>query len=484
MALETFTIKKNGGTAATLSALSVVSASLTVNSTGAVSASEDSLVLTIQANAETAKLFDENDKVELFSSGTRRFIGWMSAEPDYLIADDSERQRYRIESPSRYLQSTFKQNWNDGDGGVIQYGQVRLNAETESTGPISSLTTIDLKTQIEHILDYAIANGNAGGAAPFDYDTTGIPSTLTAPEIRLTAPTCAACLEECLKWLPGISMRWDHTGTGDPVLRFIQLKTINSSTGAVLDPPTLSGSGSPVTHELANDGTIFEGLNPRPTGEKIHTVELIWQTKTISVLNISLPWAAEQLLAYETETSTISNGSIRDISIPIELRGYYFDGTDWTGAEEKPAEGLARQIHQAYARIWWAFDATTHSDDFHWEFRPGDVVNVTGASTSQAEAYSSIQTIERDLMSGTVRVQTGAPAQRGLGQFTRARKTSKFTAGSVENGSSAGQQTSGKADQKDPPGSDPGTTQIPDYQIYFMANGAVTSKLFIVADPP
>jgi hypothetical protein len=124
-----------------------------------------------------------------------------------------------------------------------------------------------------------------------------------------------------------------------------------------------------------------------------------------------------------------------------------------------PTSGVARLLHQAYARTWWRFSASSHSDDFHWTWKPMDLVNVTSAATAHASAYSVIQKVERNLLTGVVTLTTGTPTHRGISDISALKQT--FTRASEEAGESssgtAGTQTYG---MKDKPRPDLSTTTI------------------------
>lgn len=443
MPLEEFTLKHFDGDTnptQTLAAWGADAGRLTLNAVWASKASDDRLVLNLAADVDDTPPFAYAEKVELFSASTRRFVGW-SRTPAPIATPQGERLRCVFESPTRFLQTTYLQPayyrvLGSNEGHLQSY--IILNRETsqdEETGA-TLFTPVSLRDQVEALLIYAQTYGDGGSAAPFDYDLTGLPD-IEIPMTRRKAPTVMECIEAELRWTPNICMRWDYTGTtgSDPVLRFIGVDTINMSTGDAISPPTLSGSGTPTTHTIPNDGTVLTEFDPTPADSQlVRKIKLHWVWTDSE--NITTPQFTE------TE-SVIENGSPRELVLTVELGSRLWNGTAWAEDHEGvPDNNLARRLHSGFDRVWWQFNAKTHSNDLHWSWRPGDLANISDAGALEA-AYAVIQSVTRDLFRGTVELSTGAPANRGFGELMLPRRAMGSPAEEKEKEEKTGQVTYG-----------------------------------------
>lgn len=354
--------------------------------------------------------FAFGDKIELFDgSAARRFVGW-SCEPSPQL--EEPRHDIEFEGPNRWLESGYKASANFFDGSGTLYGDLTPNVilfqSIDVADGAAVIGSVNLSDQVGAILAYAKATGNRGAAAPFDYDLTGLP-TVQPPQQPRSGITCLQALQFCMVHAPGITWHWDYSGTGNPVLRFVRLQTI-ASDGTLLNPPTLSGAGYATIRTLPNDGTIIAKMKPEPVDNRIGILEIAWLYQTGDY--------ATRRRVLGVESSTCDNGSPRTIQIPVQLGGYVFNGTAWVDAEQPPPAGLARLLHDAFARVLFKFRFGTDSDDLHWEWVPGaDVWNVSSAAAAWATAFSVSQVVVRDFLTGEVDVLTGPPNHRGLGDL-------------------------------------------------------------------
>ena len=433
-----FTVSINGATAVSLASLGVESLSMETRALGATAQSDDALNFVFALGVSAARPFAFMDEIELFDSASdRRFIGYArTAIPDG--SADSQRQKQQVWSPSIWLSSTFKDyrnKYNATGYNQERSCQVMINRAASVTGGgIPELSQITVKAQVEKILDYAILTGKGGAAAPFTYDTTGLPEIYVNQDTAESI-TCEAALERALAQCPGVSKYWDMTGTGDPVLRFVTMTAVDLDTGDLIQPPTLEGSGTPINHEVTfGDGSEVLTAAPVPHEETmIGTFEIEFFTTdedyTVrdsfdgGVADLPRP---SRLMIRRTASSTVANSSPLTTCIAIHLKGTVWNGASWGNIEsltDDQQDALARMLHSGYATRWWSFNLTSRKvdgateADFFWERRPGDTMTLAGMGPGPDTAYAVIQSISRVLAgpgAGTVSTQTGPPTMRGL----------------------------------------------------------------------
>ena len=186
-----------------------------------------------------------------------------------------------------------------------------------------------------------------------------------------------------------------------------------------ITPPVLEGSGSPVIHAVPNDGTVFAEIEPDANDDRlIRTLTVVLTSQTL-----------EGETAYRmavVKSSTVDNGSDTDRQLIISLRSAIWNGSAFVTPEDEPGYNIARLLHQGYDRPWWQFNLSTGpSNNLRGEWRPGDLMCITAAGSDLASAYAIVQVVTRDLFTGNVSVETGAPTHRGLGEWAKLRASLK-----------------------------------------------------------
>lgn len=473
--LEEFTLSRRRGGATetrTLKAWGLDEAVHDHRTLGATSAADDELRVSMRLAVDAAWPFLPNDRIELFdSAGVRRYVGW-ACPPARDVKADAEIASFVFESPMRFLKSTAL-----GDAPIAEYGSdgaitgtvhaslpaVTLNRIffSESDGTASTLA-INMRTQIGLLLAQAKAYGNARGAAPFDYDTTGIPAII-APEQQASSASVGSCIETVRKFLPGISMVIDYAvrldgspaALGDaPVIRFVFVKTIDMDTGAAISPPTLTSSGATATHDLPNDGSLFEQFAPLAQYEQVIGTLGVFFVTEVSVWDGVAGSATQNTFKKEISfySSTIANGSPVTVFLQMELRKAEWNGERYVDPEVLVnLATLPRLLHMANDRVYYSFQAVANDNGFHWEWLPANLGNLTGAGGELASAFAVFQGIKRDLKSGKVTLTTGTPRARGAGDLQSARAVVMTTAGNKDTGGGLGGDAKYSRDGQEPP---------------------------------
>jgi hypothetical protein len=419
--IEQLTIKRmSDGETRTLAAWGIEKASLRLALLGATNAGDDQFSGEIVLRVDDAAPFAPFERCEVFNAaGARIFVGWARYARARVSAGE-ERQQIVLDSPSRYLRSVYLAAANTYDGASyteILSASVVLNQALDSDEeghPIS--TKLSVRQQLDAILSFAKDTGNAGGAAPFDYALDGVPSdsSVVAPETGALNSTCLACIEKALALMPSLAMRWDYSGGAGtaPVLRFVKCITLDEDTGELLAEPEVSGGGSPAVHSLPLDGTLIAEMEPQPRDDLL-----------VGTLNVIFSYDSgewEEGLrrrAATVQTSTVANGSPLAMVMQISLRTAMWspEADAFVNPEAVPSFNWARALHQGpRSRVFWQLALRTGpSENLRWTWRPGDLANVTDAGGDLAEAFTQMQVITRSFETGDVRLETGAPSQRG-----------------------------------------------------------------------
>jgi hypothetical protein len=419
MAVEQFTLIR-GEDEKTLAEWGAIRESIVLDTgaAGATSQSEDTLSFSVRRAVGAAALFARGDEVELWCAGVRRFVGYaLSARPS--ATGKKQWQAITFQGPARWLQGTYLQPEVvvQTDGGFSYAGELQswvvLNRELILTEEHPFVNSVTIKAQVEEILAQAKATGNLGGAAPFDYDTCGLPEQVCEAQIASNI-TFLAAIEKELARVPGATMWWDYAAAGLPVLRFTVM-TVTDSAGDLLDPPTLDGSGSPEIHTLPNDGTVLEEFQPETQGQLVGKLVLNWKYVD----------DATNLKVIRREIALANNGSniVRHVTLSLLRKTY--NGSGWVDPEQPPGAGIAKLLIAAAAREWWKFNAAVRdissadgvrTQSFHWEWKPGDLANIADAGAELAAAFAVMQRFRRFLGTGRTVLDTGTPAMRGITQ--------------------------------------------------------------------
>lgn len=156
---------------------------------------------------EDAIPYSHGDWLEIEHDGQRWFAGALVNYPRSGKAK-SESARLEIRGPWYYLeQLAFQQLWqfandpNDEESTLSPRLISRVILSQDLDGE-----KVDLATQLQEILDYAIAAG-----VPIQAGTLDLP--LTVPWEEYADLTCAEAIEELLKWTPDAAIAFDYTTT-------------------------------------------------------------------------------------------------------------------------------------------------------------------------------------------------------------------------------------------------------------------------------
>ena len=427
---------------------------------GGVSQADDSVTAQSSVPVDSTPAFAYGDRMELFQGSTRLFVGW--ARTPKPLGRLQEGFAFRFESPSRFLRSDYVMStlvidpiahtYTDIVGSEIVLG---LQNGLDSGEPVTDRLTV--RAQVEAILQFGKDNGNAGGAAPFDFDMTGL-TTAVLPEIGRTSASMLSCIDTILTLLPGIRLWWDYAkkldgtpaGRGDnPVLRCVNTETIDISTGDAIFPPTLTGSGSPTTHTLPNDGSVLKEFTPVPQDERLIRKLTVLFGQEGDPTDFGGGKQGRPII-YTTYVSEVANGSPVEKVVTMQGRAAVWNGTAWVNGETAPAVNMARLLHQGFDRVWYDVSATTGEQNaLHLGWRPCDLLCISGAGSDLAGAYAMIQSITRDLHTGEESITSGAPTKRGVGQLVAVREAARAQSESRGGGTSYG--------MKPPKPGEPGT---------------------------
>ena len=399
---------------------------------GGASQSDDIFTAMTTALVDSTPVFAYGDRVELFQGDTRIFVGW--ARSPKKLGKMPEGLAFAFEGPSRFLRSDYRMTGNVLDVGTGTYStlltsEIVLGLQNGLDAGDPTVNRLTVLEQVTAILEFGQANGDGGSAAPFDIDTTGVPD-VTLPEIGKTTASMLSCLDALFALLPSIRAWWDYTTVlgggaatrGDrPVLRFVNTETINVTTGAAISPPTLTGGASPTTHTIANDGTTLKEFTPVPQDARLIKTLTVLFGEESDVVDFGDGRQGRPII-YTTFTSTVANGSPIERVVTMMGRSAVWDGTAYVNPETAPTANLARLLHQGFDRVWYDVSATTGEQSaLHLEWRPCDLLCISGAGSDLAGAYAMIQSITRDLYTGEESIESGAPSKRGVGQLVAAR---------------------------------------------------------------
>ena len=387
----------------------------------------DEFSISICMKVTDAMPFVFGDRIELVNSaGTRFFVGFAN-EPKPVCTAGEQRVDVTFMSPDWWLQGTYVINVNrlrsDNTYEQKQSGEIVLMRTIGLDGsgnPISTPTT--LRAQIQQVITFAQEKGNAGGAAAFTVASDGIaaiPDVYAEERTMRRAPT-GQVIDSLLDGIaPHVARRWNYAGAiGDaPVMEFVAVNSIGTdeSGGSILvDPPTLSGAGSLATHEIPNDGTVFdtEGFSMEPANVLIHSYQLAMQSQSTDTV--------PRILVPGSPASVIENGSPIDWVEPVTLRGPLWDGKNGTytapeAVPTPPTSGLSltQLAHQPYARRWWNVRANLRQQSLRWDLWPANMVRITNGGDAAAK-WTVIQSITRDFATNKVSITSGNARPRGM----------------------------------------------------------------------
>ncbi len=454
--------------ARTFATLGVTAARMTATSLGG-----DYFDLTVAANVASVGLpfvpLARHDIID--PNGVRRFTGWLTA-PTRTARAAEQGQTFRLQGPSYLLSSVvYRQPWQypvDATNYLSDIAPQLVAKVLLCRTDYATNTRVNVRAQIQAILDYAIKQG-----VPFTYaGLTNIPDC-QPPEDEQVAMHCLELIQRLLRWVPKVSMWWSYN-TGNPVLNF-------SANDAVNAAHTSGGSALAVTAGLGLVGVPGEGgividvnSGVLTAFDSVARADLLVGKVTVEygsesdVTDDGSPTGTRKLWAnLSTDVSTFDNGSLLEIAVPIDLRGAGGPRDPVTGLRQTPQElppvGLAAAIHEPFKLLCHSIGWAIVGADVDWATVPGLAVGVLNSGDSLlAGSRSIINSIARDIGTGTTTYAAGPPAQLSTGDIINSRRyTMPRTGSRGGGGGGGGGRDKNGADNSQPGPLPPSATVLP-----------------------
>ena len=215
MLTDIWTISINGGAYATLDSLGVKVARRHLAS---LNPDTLSLIVSSKYAADSTPLFQYGDTIKCQRNGVNWFQGVNISNPR-TGSPSSESIQYTIANAWWDLtERIYMQQWAIYVQLLFQLQRkphVFLGYETLWNGGINpQCAYAGIKTSIQDILDFAIANG-----APLAYDLSILPDIVT-PVIEDKNISCASAIIAFCRWIPDIVAYFDYSTNPYPTLRF------------------------------------------------------------------------------------------------------------------------------------------------------------------------------------------------------------------------------------------------------------------------
>lgn len=350
---------------------------------------EDEMILTATRDVDRSPIFEAGDELLLEDPDqVNRFRG-RALRLRRSAGGGSEVHTYTVVGPWQYLKEvTYLQSAKfNADPEVIavdlvpeETARVILHRNPETAAKWN------MRQQVEDALQFAKDAG-----APIAFNVSGVPTT-EPPEDQALDQRVADVVRRSLGWAPHIGCRWDYS-TPLPVLRF----------------------GDTV------DGTEFESRTVDLTEVTEWTGDERWDLLCpefeICYIGQNQATSEDQTITWLTvhrDVSTVENGAFGRQVSTVVLRGYVWDGSQWTSPEPRPADGLAASLHKAFKQLFYELAWTVQGQEVDWTAQPGERWDVTGVTAGYEEAQSVAQEIVRDIGAGTTSIQAGPPSYLGL----------------------------------------------------------------------
>ncbi len=343
-------------------------------------------------------------------AGTLVFSGWL-VEPGRAANGSRQQQTFRFQGPNYLLNNVvFKQYWayaldpTDFNSalGTQLIARVILYLQNYVTN-----TRVNGSDQIKAILDAALEHyaKNFVGLVPFAIGSLAALPVIQPPEDEQVDQYCGPLIKRALKWMPMVTAYWTYGGD-QPTLNFSAYQAV-ANVGS-------SATGSVIV-DLAN-GTVVD-FKSKPRYDlllsKVH-IDIMQEndvTDDGSITGTRKLWAVNTV-----DESTADNGSPRELVISMDLRGAGGLRDPATGKLAWPQEfaptGLAAAIHAPFKQLSHSLSWSVTAADVDWTNVPGWAVGVKNAGDAAlAGSRAIIQTITRDLKTGTTSYEAGPPAQ-------------------------------------------------------------------------
>lgn len=251
----------------------------------------------------------EGDFVELFENGSRRFCGCVEKLPSSSSALSMGQRELAVKNAWGELESIIYQqlwasaNTESGDAVLSPCWRSKIVLGQNSEGE-----KINLKTQIEDILNYAISCG-----ANFQIGEILCDSEMLLDEaIDLS---CAEALGRVLKWVPSHLVFFDYSVDGAPILN-MRLSQDAENMEVSKTSHKILRMGIAHRNDLRVDGVAikYERQHSRGEFDWITVEEDIWpenfnsKSKNALVMSVELAGDRSSCVSYEVECEGINPG--------------------------------------------------------------------------------------------------------------------------------------------------------------------------------
>jgi hypothetical protein len=379
-----------------------------------------------------AAIASKGDLVKLYDpSGACRFVGY-ARTPKPVVNGDEEAYEFTVRGADEWLERIpFTQTWKvpaAEPGDPVGTGTLMTTVNVAQVILFRNGTSgakVDLYDQLEAILSQAVTYCDDRGRT-LQYDLSHIPkdtspftdtTNVEPPEDAKRDLSILDAIESCLRWVPYVTARWDYT-SGWPKIRFSAARAINNA-GELIVGGEILGEGftartADVSEVTPSAGAeVTTGIAAVPLDDrcvKKVTISYLYRSEVAENEEGDGPYPWQRV---SQDVSNVDNGEFGEILITPALRDLVWNGVVWTDPEPQPPDGLARALHQAFARVWWKFDILRTGQEVNWDYLIGEGWNVDGLGSGPDEANAVAQQIVRDVMTGTTRIVCGPPSHLG-----------------------------------------------------------------------
>ena len=410
-----------------------------------VAGGADYAELTVAASVNAAGMpFAPLARHDIYNpEGALVFTGWLMRPGRNAPNPATQEQTFRLEGPMSQVNNyVFKQAWNyaiNPDNyaskvGTLYISRVLLNRQDYAAG-----TRVDVATQIQDILDFAISplntqGGSDGPGAPIAYAGLGNIPELQPQEDEQTDAYCGDLLQRQLRMVPLVCAYWVY-GSGTPTLTF----SANAATTMVGGIPVVNPAG--LTIDL-NSGLLTSFKSDPRYDLLVAKVHVDYQAESDVTDDGTVDGNRKLWATLFTDESVAANGSLREVWLSVDLRGAAGPRDPTTGLQDTPQElvpvGLAAALHAPFKQLTHSLEWSVAGTDVEWTSVPGLAVSVENGGDDQLVGSRSIvQQITRDLATGTTSFQAGPATQLGaadllsLMRFNRSRNAGRSSGGNA-----------------------------------------------------
>lgn len=362
----------------------------------------DVLTLVAERTPQEGALFAMHAAVQLLDNDGAVRLDGIVRLPRGKASGTVRSQTYIVEGVLSWKMGRrmFRQLWNlasvDTTTGTVSYTTellTRLVLFKNKDGE-----KLNLKEQVEEILEYA-----QGLGIDFDYDTSCLPEVQPQPDEQLDLRIWDA-LETALAWAPEVSRYVDYSGAR-PKLYFARAAAID---GIEVDVP--DEAGFELRSLNLNDLEDYE-YDPRDD-LLVPTVRINYLRPVKTIVDTG---ETRVPLAITRDTSTVANGAYGESESTVLMSTIHWNGAIFVSEDETaPASGLAKSLHEGFARLAFELRFRRPLVAMEWDYKPGELWNISGAGSNEATAFAVCQTVSRDLGNCMVSIRTGLRSSLSL----------------------------------------------------------------------